>query len=183
MRHLDFLLCGPLLVGVIGCAKPYQANAFEGPDRPADQIARLTIDTPVRLTSLDGKTVEGIPAAFKSASEPHKARIINILPGPHRVIVGVAPLNTGTAPPTAGVGIGFTWNYHGSNEDEVLDFNADAGRRYIVKIKDLPDMYNPKANWRARVIDSDDPQFQKEVSTSAGRVAHPAPAAGGGAAR
>jgi hypothetical protein len=178
MRSLQLLVC-VWLSAVVGCVKPYQANAFDG-DPPADQIARLTIDSPVRLASLDGKPVDGIPAEFKSGSDLHKPRVVNILPGPHRLVVGVSALSSQTAPPTTpGIGIGFTWKYPGSKEDEVLDFTAVAGRRYIVKIKDLPSMYDPKSDkWRARVIDSDDPQFQKEVSTSAGRVAHAFPDGG-----
>ena len=180
MRHLHLLTCtlfclvAASIVG--GCAKPHVANAFDGPDRPAGQVARLTIDSPVRLASLDGKVVEGIPAQTAN-SYGQRPRIVNILPGAHRIVVGVGPLasEANSAPPPGGglsLGVGFAWNYPGSKEDEALDFNAVAGGRYIVKIKDLPSIYNKSENWRARVIDQDDPQFQKEVSTSAGGVAH-----------
>ena len=188
MRHLPLLACCfSVITLAVGCAKPHQVNAFDGPDRPAKEVTRLTIDAPVRLATLDGKVIEGIPAQT-SNSYGQTPRIINILPGPHRIVVGVGPLasEANSGPPVGGgpsLGVGFTWDYRGSKDDEVLDFTAVAGRRYIVKIKDLPSMYNGKDIWRARVIDSDDPQFQKEVSTSAGRVPHVASAGGDGAAK
>jgi hypothetical protein len=169
-----------------GCAKPFQANAFDGPDRGDAEVARLQLDPAVRLISIDGKPLADFPGEWDSTrGESFKPRVVRLLPGPHRVLVGINPNTQQSNPPPMGgapggglsVGVGFTYTkrYPGSKENEELEFTPAAGRKYMLKIKNPLDLFTKQEKWNAIIYDADSPEFQKVVSRSYGRVPHAFP--------
>jgi hypothetical protein len=168
-----WLLVGWLLVGVVaglmcGCVKHYRADTFTGP-APAD-VATLAIDPGVRLVSLDGKAVEGVPAEVRNG-ELSQGRTIQLLPGAHGVVAGKAPYY---CRPTRGDNLsGFYTSVvyePGSDANDVLSFTAESRGQYLLKL-DVASAAS-RENWRAIVIDKHGRTFNSVVSTTTGRVAH-----------
>src|SRR5688572_11126098 len=100
MRTLATCASFLLLLAAVGCAGPLQVNAFDGPDRSGAEVSRLQVDKQVRLVSIDGKPVAGIPGEWDSTKdkESYRQRIVRLLPGAHRVVAGINP-NTTTGNP------------------------------------------------------------------------------------
>src|SRR5215212_5966829 len=80
-----------------GCIKPIVVNAFDGPAPPGSQLALMTITEDVRLTSLDGKPLEGMPPELDKTKDI-RSRAIRLLPGTHRLLAGMRS-NTFTSYP------------------------------------------------------------------------------------
>jgi hypothetical protein len=177
------LLVGWLLVGgggaaaaavMGGCVQHYRADGFTGPP-PAD-VATLAIDPGVRLVSLDGKEVQGVPAEVRNG-ELSEGRTIRLLPGAHGVVAGMAPYY---CRPTRGDSLsGFytTVVYDpGSDANDVLSFTAEPRGEYLLKL-DVATAAS-RQNWRAIVIDRHGRTFNSVVSKTTGRVAHDVAGAG-----
>jgi hypothetical protein len=189
------LLLASLLI-VPGCVKPVIVNAFDGPDRPAAEVATLELDFKLRLTQLDGRRVPGVPAGFDE-HDPHNPRVVRLLPGSHELIVGKRPYveththNTYTYLPSGdchgGGGGGmqqiwtgsYTTTTHalGSRDDERIAFNVAAGRRYRVALDDPIDWFSKRDRWRVKVVEQTDAWRDRVVSTSFGRQRHVRPSA------
>jgi hypothetical protein len=157
-RRFPTLLVMAILLSA-GCAS-HTPRAFEGPDRPDDQVAVLEIDPDVRFVSLNGKPVKGVPSELAKDSPLQNTddrRFIRLLPGEYRIVVGYAPFadepwhsrspgGTNAAAKT----------YAGSAENDELLLAAAAGKRYLVKI-DLTYKLDadPPTRWSAAVYDQD----------------------------
>jgi hypothetical protein len=132
----------------------------------------------VRLVSLDGQEVCGVPAEVRNG-ELSEGRKIRLLPGPHGVVAGKAPYY---CRPTRGDNLsGFytTVDYDpGSDANDVLSFTAAPRGKYLLKL----DVANAASrdNWRAIVIDMHGRTFNSVVSRTTGRVAHDVVGAGAG---
>src|SRR5687768_12286485 len=88
-----------LLLAATGCAKPYEANAFAGDPRPDAEVAKLTLDPDIRLISIDGQVLDGVPSELATGEE-HRNRFVRLLPGTHRIVVGMrATATTYNSPP------------------------------------------------------------------------------------
>ena len=135
-----------------GCSKTYQVNAFDDAQSLSDdQVAILIIQPSVRFISLDGQSVPGIPTiegngpVHRNRSDPDK-RIIRILPGTHRVVAGYAPFTD------EGGATGVFRTYEGSFEDEEVEFDAVAGKKYFVQLDVSGDLQG-NVLWNACIFD------------------------------
>ena len=196
MRGMTFL---PLLAMLGGCAgaggdagarsadgwvRPYIANAFEGPDRPDADVAQLWLHEDVRFVSLDGRPAYGIPRELPTRTGKSKERLIRLLPGTHRIVVGI-PSKRAPGPermhlegnrkrrnvqPPIEAEPSREDDVAGSSESEELEFTVRAGREYMVRIRIPPDGGGATETWSAKVVDKTGPESETLVSTSVGRV-------------
>jgi hypothetical protein len=150
------------------CVKHYRADAFAAPPTAQADVATLGIDPGVRLVSLDGAAIAGIPAEVRNG-EMSQGRTVRLLPGAHDIVAGMAPY---AANPTRGDNLSGFYTVHisepASPDDDVLSFTAQPGGRYFLKIG----LAAGGKGWRAIVIDRRGPEFETVVSTTTGRVAH-----------
>jgi hypothetical protein len=151
---------------ICGCVQHYQADAFTGPP-PAD-VATLGIDPGVRLVSVDGQPVEGVPAEVRNG-EMSQGRTIRLLPGAHGVVAGKAPYYIRPTRGDSLSGFYVTEEYDPpSEDDDVLSFVAQPNGRYLLKLDVITAA--SRDNWRAMVIDLNGSKFNTVVSTATGRA-------------
>jgi hypothetical protein len=168
-----------------GCAPVIYANAFDGPDLPDTDVARVELGEYIRLTSLNDKPVPGIPPGT-GYDESFNTRIIRLLPGQYRLLVGMRAYDEWRQTDIASL---LPWNddpkpltHHfspGSDDDEQLECTVEAGRRYLLDYKRVRSYwFFEKALSPPRFVltEMNGKKRVKVVSASRGFVPHWAPA-------
>ena len=172
-----------------GCAQPIVVNAFSGP-APSEEIAVLHLGDEVRLLSVDGAPVPGLPAGL-TETDSYAPRIVRLLPGEHTIVAGIRPrVQTYSSPNYMYIPSGdchgggsfvvtsynsYTSSLPGSRENETIRFIAQPARTYRLKIDDPPDWFSKTQRWSARIIEKTDQWSDPIVSTSLGRQPHETP--------
>ena len=137
-----------------------RANAFEG-NVPDSQTSTLFIDVDVRFVSLDGKTFENVPAEYNfgplgryhdNVIGSRYDRKVKVLAGTHQVVAGLSRgwiwVEKDPHPILASLE-GDHFRYPGSATNERLEYTAEGGKSYVLRIrkaKDDPD------GWRAEIV-------------------------------
>lgn len=158
-RLIPTLLAVAILM-LAGCAA-HRPRAFEGPDRPDDQVAILQIDRDVRFVSLNGQPVKGVPADLTRDRNPLRGhddrRLIRLLPGEYRIVAGVAPFaDEPWYSRSPGATEAEMKTYAGSAENDELVFTAAAQKRYLLKLDFTYELNtDTPTRWSAAVYDQD----------------------------
>ena len=128
------------LLCTTGCGpKPMVARAYDGPALDKKQVATLRLGPEVRIKSIDGRKVDGIPEDFiddegQPDSYETTERHIEVLPGTRRMIAGRAPTWSTSPQPMV---IFYLHSFNpGSPENEEIEFDAVAGKTYYVNASD-----------------------------------------------
>lgn len=182
------LLMGLAITAGLGCetaARTHNYSAIAGVDldNPPEDAAKLSIHGDVRLVSINGEIIDGVPMESTPGGPPAMVEAernprwnVLIPPGKHTLEVGIASrwvylstetpllviLFTGGGQQTAGF-------YPGSTENQRITFTATPGRRYRL----TPDWTGE--DWTIKV-ETGSEVSRTEVGEVVARVPHEDPA-------
>ena len=138
LRVSSLFLASFIALAAVGCGpKPMVARMYDGPTLDKKQVSVFKLGPEVRIKSVDGKPVPGIPEDFiDDEGQPTGAkdveRHIEVAPGVHRLVAGRSP-QWQTSPQPMVVFYLHTFD-PGTPDNQEMEIETAAGKSYVVHV-------------------------------------------------